>query len=218
MKRPVSNGEKSTSSTFIVSFAWNKNNWCMWVWLFRSEAKYNVGYCQGFRIEFLYSYVCVSFFFFVKYLKIGGSNPHHQRVNLEGIAPFFISQKLEYSEEHLHNLLTLLGGEKGWALNKQGSKYLTASLHSANTLQISYKWYANTLKCITNTLKTRDIFWWKELQLQLLKGLCDTGSPSCAPPDPTDPIVHGCWKYLTNISQIFCKCCTNTLQFHKKYI
>ena len=25
-------------------------------------------------------------------------------------------------------------------------------------------------------------------------------------------------KYLTNISQIFCKCCTNTLQFHKKYI
>ena len=53
------------------------------------------------------------FFFFVKYFKIGGSNPHHQRVNLEGIAPFFISQKLEYSEEHLHNLLTLLGGEKG---------------------------------------------------------------------------------------------------------
>ena len=38
------------------------------------------------------------FSFFVKYFKIGGSNPHHQRVNLEGIAPFFISQKLEYSE------------------------------------------------------------------------------------------------------------------------
>ena len=71
---------------------------------------------------------------------------------------------------------------------------------------------------MTSMLKTRDNFWRKELQLQLLKGLCDTGSPSCAPPDPTDPIVHGCWKYLTNISQIFCKCCTNTLQFHKKYI
>ena len=87
-----------------------------------------------------------------------------------------------------------------------------------NTLQIPYKWHANTSKCITNTLKTRDIFWRKELQLQLLKGLCDTGSPSCAPPDPTDPIVHGCWKYLINIFQIFCKFCTNTLHFFKKYI
>ena len=78
--------------------------------------------------------MCVfPFFFFLKYSIVGGLSPHNQRVYSKGIAPFFISQKLEYGEEHLHNLLTLLGGEKGWALNKQGSKYLTASLHSANT-------------------------------------------------------------------------------------
>ena len=52
-------------------------------------------------------------FLFVKHSKVGGLNPHNQGVNLEGITPLFISQKLEYSEEHLHNLLTLLGGEKG---------------------------------------------------------------------------------------------------------
>ena len=54
------------------------------------------------------------FFFFCEILQDWWVKSSSSKGKFRGHCSFFfISQKLEYSEEHLHNLLTLLGGEKG---------------------------------------------------------------------------------------------------------